>query len=243
MVSLARLFGDSSAGDFAPDDSWLDEVAWAQESADHAALGIFAAPRGRLPLAKYKQLAPKYGLTFTVAPGAELRGAPVMQPVAHLHHWTASRPSTKNPAPALRICIDGRADLDGPLSNWHVDFLGRATFLATGRANHAGRGHQALLDRMRAGLPPKGHAAKLRLKDTGGFGGALIGTEIEHSGKGELTWAQIVTVARLDRMLAEAHGFNEAQAAQWAHVNTTRRKIDLDPGNMARILAAFRAKS
>lgn len=55
-----------------------------------------------------------------------------------VEHHTAGA-ATGN-APSLRICIEGRSDLRGPLCNLFMDRAGALHVVASGRANHAGLG-------------------------------------------------------------------------------------------------------
>lgn len=54
------------------------------------------------------------------------------------HHTASSR--TGGDSPALNICVHGRSDLPGPLCNFHLSRDGVVTYVAAGRANHAGLG-------------------------------------------------------------------------------------------------------
>lgn len=59
-------------------------------------------------------------------------------PIGVLLHHTAGRSSADNPYPSLRICREGRPDLNGPLCHLLVGRAGGIHMIATGRANHAG---------------------------------------------------------------------------------------------------------
>lgn len=54
------------------------------------------------------------------------------------HHTAATVTSPDNPHPALDICINGRADLPGPLCQALVDYNGVFHLISANRANHAG---------------------------------------------------------------------------------------------------------
>jgi hypothetical protein len=239
MVSLSRvLFGvGPEAGDTAPDDDWLDAAAWAEERGDHQLLGLASVRGGRVMWDQVLAGVPN----VKYVDGWKSRGAPTLVPVANLWHWTAAKPTRKRPAPSLFVCRDGRAGIPGPLANIVYGLDGTIWVVASGRANHAGMMHQPLLARMRAGDWPKGTAAELRLRDTGGSGGALIGHEVEFSGSGVLAPAQLAAIGSVVRATRRHLGFNEAQAVAWHHKAVTKRKIDLDAGNMIRIRKAAAA--
>jgi N-acetylmuramoyl-L-alanine amidase-like protein len=80
----------------------------------------------------------RYGLTVEVAAGAATRGDTVFNPKVFVGHHTAG-PRTGD-RPSLAICVNGRPDLDGPLCQWFMARSGRIVIVATGRANHAGKG-------------------------------------------------------------------------------------------------------
>jgi hypothetical protein len=80
----------------------------------------------------------RFGLTVEVVPGAATRGSPAFNPYGFVGHHTAG--ARTGDRPSLNLCVNGRADLSGPLCN---DFLTRAgvdVIVAAGRANHAGLG-------------------------------------------------------------------------------------------------------
>src|SRR5688500_6178819 len=57
--------------------------------------------------------------------------------VVILHHTAGS--ATGN-APSLRVCIEGRSDLPGPLCHVLIGRDGTCHVIASGRAHHAGTG-------------------------------------------------------------------------------------------------------
>jgi N-acetylmuramoyl-L-alanine amidase-like protein len=54
-----------------------------------------------------------------------------------LHH-TGTTTSAANPCPTLGTCVNGRADLPGPLAHVVIGYDGTCHVIAAGRANHAG---------------------------------------------------------------------------------------------------------
>lgn len=79
------------------------------------------------------------GLPVEYVPGWSTRGSEYFNPAAVLDHWTAG-PRGSTSRPSLRIVVDGRPDLPGPLCNVYLDRAGTAVVVAAGRANHAGYG-------------------------------------------------------------------------------------------------------
>ena len=73
-----------------------------------------------------------------VVPGWETRGNASFNPAAVVCHWTAG-PITGD-RPSLKICVEGRPGLPGPLSQVFLTRGGVAVVVAAGRANHAGVG-------------------------------------------------------------------------------------------------------
>lgn len=218
-----RLRQGSEVGDWCPEDE-LDDV--------HHLGGVQAlvarpnVTNGRIQWDRALAGVPK----VTYVAGWERRGNPVMTPVANLWHWTAGKPSTRRPAPSLNICINGRPDVPGPLVHGLVALDGTIHIICSGRANHAGMGHKALIVRMTGGLAPQGTAAALRFADTGGSSGYLCGWEVENDGKAPFSRAQVNSITNIAKATRHRLGFNVAQSIDWHHAAWTRRKIDITPG-------------
>jgi hypothetical protein len=191
---------------------------------------------GRIP---FDKILPKNDKIVYVD-GWEKRGAPVMQPIANLWHWTAAKASLQIPAPCLNICTNGRAGIPGPLCHALIGYDGKIYIIASGRANHAGVGAQMVLAEMKRNEAPIATAAKRGLKNTGGSGGSLIGIEIEHPGdKTPLTQAQLDSIGLFAHSVAVYYKLGDNAAAAWTHTDWTSRKIDLDADKKAAIMAAF----
>lgn len=79
------------------------------------------------------------GLKVAIVPGWETRGRELTAINGVICHHTAG-PSTGN-APSLGIVTNGRSDLPGPLSQLVLGRDGTFYVVASGRANHAGRGN------------------------------------------------------------------------------------------------------
>lgn len=78
------------------------------------------------------------GLTVIEVAGWQTRGDTAFAPQGSVDHHTAG--PRKGNAPSLRICVDGRSDLPGPLCHVLVARDLTCFVIAAGRANHAGRG-------------------------------------------------------------------------------------------------------
>lgn len=86
------------------------------------------------------------------------------------HHTATNRSAfVKDDSPTLQMCINGRPDLAGPLCNMVFGRTGVVYMVATGVANHAGRGSAAGI-----------------ATDTGNH--SLIGIEMESSGVAPFDW-------------------------------------------------------
>lgn len=79
------------------------------------------------------------GLKVVEVDGWRERGADLFHPVGSVDHHTGN-PNLSTSAPSLRVCINGRSDLPGPLCNVMVGRDNTCYVVAAGRANHAGKG-------------------------------------------------------------------------------------------------------
>lgn len=80
----------------------------------------------------------EWGLEVVEVDGWKSRGGATFNPRGVVCHHTAG-PSSGD-MPTLRILINGRSDLPGPLCNVGLSRSGKVYVIAAGRANHAGRG-------------------------------------------------------------------------------------------------------
>lgn len=143
-----------------------------------------------------------YGLQVVEVAGWQTRGSSYFDPKGVVAHHTASHAGRD--APALGICINGRAGLAGPLANIVLSRSGIVYVIAAGRANHAG---------------------------SGGFRGlsgnsSVFGIEAENNGVGE-PWgqAQLDAYYKVCAALLEDIGRDSSWVCghkEWA----PRRKID-----------------
>lgn len=82
-----------------------------------------------------------YGLEVYTVRGWEQRGKPFpARPQVVVGHHTATSMSAKGDIPTLSVLRDGRSDLPGPLCQVGLSRSGVVWVIASGKANHAGRG-------------------------------------------------------------------------------------------------------
>lgn len=126
-----------------------------------------------------RRIAKPYGIEVVEHAGWQTRGKPFgTRPDGAVEHWTVG-PAT-GVHPSLRILINGRSDLPGPLCNISQDRqpstrLDRIHIIAAGVANHAGYGEWN-------GIGPGGNSL-------------MLGNEIEWSGPNEAFSAKRSLVA------------------------------------------------
>lgn len=157
------------------------------------------------------------GLNVVEVAGWQTRGSDSFNPRGSVDHHTAG-PRSGN-APSLSVCINGRADLPGPLCNVLVGRDNTCYVIAAGRANHAGSGGWKGLS---------GNAS-------------VFGVERENVGTGAEPWRpdQTDAAARIHAALISNHGADSAlvcEHKEWA----PRRKVDAFgvDGNQMRLLVA-----
>lgn len=125
-----------------------------------------------LPVALKKFGCDKYG-PIEVVPGWQTRGDSIFNPRVSIGHHTAGPKSGDRPS--LRVVLEGRPGLPGPLAQDFLTRSGIVVVVASGRANHAGVGSYR------------------------GFRGnsAAIGNEAEDDGDGNWTEEQMDILPRL----------------------------------------------
>lgn len=107
------------------------------------------------------------GLVVVETAGWKTRGTPLPgKPDTIICHHTATPERAKGDLPTLRLLIDGREDLPGPLCQLALSRSGVVHVIAGGKANHAGKGTW------------RGQSASSR----------TIGIEAEHPG-GAASWS------------------------------------------------------
>ena len=157
------------------------------------------------PLTGLPPLLRAAGLTVLEVPGWERRSAGSYGPwLGILNHHTAGGISSSTLTPSLRICVDGRSDLPGPLCNLYGGRDRKLYMVAAGRANHAGVG----------ALPgvPSGN-------------GDLVGIEWENNGVGE-PWDDLMpTMVATNAVICDYLGVPRSRCfdhREWAPT----RKVD-----------------
>lgn len=145
----------------------------------------------------------KFGCEVEVVPGWERRGDSLFSPRCTVGHHTAG--PRNGDRPSLRVVVEGRPGLPGPLAQDFLTRSGVVVVVAAGRANHAG---------------------------VGGFRGlrgnsSAMGNEAESSGRGDWTPEQLEALPRLHA----AHLWLMGQDASWYCSHRTwaeppGRKID-----------------
>lgn len=128
-------------------------------------------------------------------------------PKGGVNHHTATPASAAGDIPSLRILIEGRSDVPGPLCNVGLSRSGVFYVIAAGVANHAG-------------LPDGGVCRGMTGNST------AYGLEIEHPGRSPLEAHRVRLAARFWAALMRAKGLPASQVVQhweWA----PSRKIDL----------------
>lgn len=139
------------------------------------------------------------------------RGRPItsggFDPQGLLIHHTGTHTSMKNPAPSVRVCIDGRmsgpSPLPGPLCQAVLGFDGLYHVIAAGRANHAGSAQAS-------GPMPAGDGNEL-----------YIGFEVDYSGSqdmGALQYEALIkgsaaVLEKLGKPASFARGHKETSSA------------------------------
>lgn len=82
-----------------------------------------------------------YGLKVVEVAGWQTRGSSTFHPRGSVDHHTAG--GRYGNAPSLNVCINGRSDLPGPLCQVFIARDNTCYVVASGRANHAGKGSYA----------------------------------------------------------------------------------------------------
>lgn len=156
--------------------------------------------------------------------GWQTRGSSTFTSRGHLTHHTAG--PRKGVAPTLNACINGlnRPDLGyylpGPLCQTYTDRNNVVYLIASGRANHSGRGSFRHLN----------------------SSSQVSGTEHEHSGytTEPVSAARLETIARVTAAHALSGGFGAEMCIN--HFEWTRRKIDFVRGDHHMVAADHRRR-
>jgi hypothetical protein len=129
-----------------------------------------------------------------------------------------------NPFP-VRVLIDGRSDLPGPLCQLFLDQGGRCHLIAAGYANGAGTGSSIVLTEVRADWPPSGDAKTRGLSDDTAGNRWFINLEVDHPGNGDpLNPLQQIALPRVCAALLAHQGWPANRVI--GHREWTKRKTD-----------------
>lgn len=158
----------------------------------------------------------KFGIPYDLLPGWQSRGSAYFEPRGVVCHHTGGSGGIGD----RRILLSGRSDLPPPLCNIDITADGRVGVIASGRANHAGRGGYRGLS---------GNSS-------------VLGIEPHNRGNGVWTSAQRAVYPRACAALLDGI----ARDASWApgHKNWTPRKSDpagIDMGHFWREVDAILA--
>ncbi|MFT3764736.1 MAG: N-acetylmuramoyl-L-alanine amidase [Minicystis sp.] len=200
-----------------------------------------SAPAGSLRrFSTMDLLATLEGAGIDVAPvaGWASRGRPgTFDPQGILLHHTAG--PRAGDAPSLKVVVDGRPDLAGPLCHILLSRSGTAHLVAAGIANHAGPGAREVLARVRRDAPVTGDARTHGYADAAPGNAAFYGIEVENSGRPDDPYpeVQIQALARICAALCTAHGWSANRVVH--HRQWTTRKIDMSyRGDLTSAIAA-----
>jgi hypothetical protein len=161
-------------------------------------------------------------------------------PVGILNHHDAINEGVRAER-VLRIMVDGRSDLPGPLCNLWLDDDGACFVVAAGNANHAGRGSSRVLERVRQDKAPQGDARALRLVDDVVGNSYFIGIEVNDS-DGQLDAVQVEALVRINTAICRHQQWSANRCVH--HREWTARKPDMAwRGDLRRMVAGRLAAS
>ncbi len=147
------------------------------------------------------------GLAVAEVAGWRERGSSSFNPAGVVAHHTAG--ASTGEMPSLRVLINGRSDLPGPLCNVGLGRSGTVYVVASGRANHAGRGGwQGMVGNS-----------------------SVLGIEAENDGRQAWPVRQIAAYQRLCRVLLD--GMGSPTRLLCGHKEWTTRKPDPHSIDMA----------
>jgi hypothetical protein len=146
-------------------------------------------------------------------------------PDAHLnHHFVCSL----NPAQSyinglVGMLAGGYGETPGPVVNWFADVNGVAYLIATGPANHSGRGDSSVLARVRQDLAPNTtHPANNDFTGNAYYSG----TESQHPGD-STPWPDALLDVMVAISAAEHIEFGHSANRTIDHYEHTNRKVDM----------------
>lgn len=215
LLVAARIFCDRNALRLEREDPLLC-LTTDVTIADRRVRALVPHVTRRGPIIHWAGLLRSVGLTVNESAGWRTRSAQgPFDPVGVVMHHTVG----VGPGALADIVANIKA-------NFFVDRSGVITIVAGGRANHAGRGAQRVLDDVNRGVAPTGTAAQRGLKDALVGNGHFYGFENENKGDGIQPWpdVQVQTMARAAAALCRRHGWTANRVI--SHAEWTSRKID-----------------
>jgi hypothetical protein len=139
-----------------------------------------------------------------------------------VHHDAASEAMSDQQV--LRLMVEGRVDLAGPLCNGWIDSDSTVYLIAAGNANHAGMNEIDVHLRLSKGQAPMGDARDDPDRDEMVGNPYLWGWECRNAGTGRDPWEQLDAMERACAAVADVLGLTPDQIA--GHRELTARKID-----------------
>lgn len=141
-----------------------------------------------------------------------------------IHHTVSSGTDA-----SVELCYNGHSALPGPLCHGVVDKAGTVHLVGNGRANHAGGGDPAVLQRVIAedygDRPPAPHEHEGSAGSVDG-NARFYGFECVNLGDGEDPWpaAQLEAVERVSAAICRAHGWTARSVI--GHLEWSDWKVD-----------------
>lgn len=124
---------------------------------------------------------------------------------------------------SANLVWDGTPDLPGPLAHAHLAKNGKLTLMSSGRANHAGRGSQAVFDAVVQSRPvPAGNPGPDAVDGNAHF----YGLEIENLGNGRDPYPPVQYEAAVKWAAAVCRVYGWDEYSVIGHREWTTRKID-----------------
>ena len=179
------------------------------------------------------------GIRVVEEPGWRTHGRPgTFAPVGIMNHHTGVKREAAD-GNVVRLLREGRSDLAGPLCTAAPMETGTLHLISAGRCNHAGKGSQLVLKRVKADQPPPARSADLNDDLVGN--GLFYAFEVDHPGDGSpYEPKQIDCTVRANTALCRHHGWTANRCIH--HAEWTDRKIDMSYTGDIRAQVAYRLK-
>jgi hypothetical protein len=145
------------------------------------------------------------------------------------HHLVVPEDQDYEKHQLVPMIRDGHSALAGPLANGGIAFDGSIYVIAGNPANHAGRGRQDVLNRVRANQAPRGNAADVYGSGSDDYGTGNLwywGVELQHRGTHpDYPDVQIRATYAWNAALCRTFGYPAERCLH--HREHSYRKIDL----------------